>query len=304
MGRSLRIGTAFGIGLYVHWSFLIIPFLAVVSGAGDGLGGVLLSTGFALGVFGCVLLHELGHALMARSFGIGTRDITLFPIGGVARLERMSEHPGEEIAIAVAGPLVNVVIVAGLWFGLALAGLSPAASANIQTHGPLLDRLLILLLSANIMLVLFNLIPAFPMDGGRVFRALLALGLGRLRGTEIAVAVSKVLAVIFIAAGILGVVPIIGVHVSPFLAVIGLFIMVAGNQELAMLRYQEYRRRSPMTIDNVPTVLPADGAVEPLRPSRPDFSGFLWDPRAGAWIEWRDGRAVGATYVNRPASQW
>src|SRR5436305_2617814 len=125
MGRSLRIGTAFGIGLYVHWSFLIIPLLAISSTWRAGLDQVLLGTGLVFGLFGCVLLHELGHALMARKFGIGTRDITLLPIGGVARLERMSEHPGEEIAIAVAGPLVNVVIAAGLWFVMTVAGLSP-----------------------------------------------------------------------------------------------------------------------------------------------------------------------------------
>src|SRR5438270_7919071 len=125
MGRSLRIGTAFGIGLYVHWTFLIIPLLAIFSGAGAGLDGIAFTLIFVLGVFGCVILHELGHALMARSFGIGTRDITLLPIGGVARLERMGERPGEEIAIAIAGPLVNVVIAAGLWFVMTVAGLSP-----------------------------------------------------------------------------------------------------------------------------------------------------------------------------------
>jgi Zn-dependent protease len=296
MGRSLRIGTAFGIGLYVHWTFLVIPLFAIITGAGGGLGGVLFSTGLAFGVFGCVLLHELGHALMARSFGIGTRDITLLPIGGVARLERMSEHPGEEIAIAVAGPLVNVVIAAGLWLGLTLAGLSPFALAGHMLRLPLPEQLLLMLLSTNIILVLFNLIPAFPMDGGRVFRAVLSYPFGRLRGTEIAVAVSKVLAVLFIGAGILGVVPGTAIHVTPFLAVIGLFVMVAGNQELSMLRYQQQRRFQP-TIDH-PPMIPADGPAYPAPPAQPHFSGFTWDPRAGAWIEWRDGQAVGATYVN------
>src|SRR5213079_1630922 len=110
---------------------------------------------------------------MARTFGIDTRDITLLPIGGVARLERMSEHPGEEIAIAVAGPLVNVVIAAGLWLGLALSGLSLAAAGEVLLYGPLADRLLVSLFAAKIFLVIFNMVPAFPMDGGRVFRALL-----------------------------------------------------------------------------------------------------------------------------------
>jgi Zn-dependent protease len=171
MGRSLRIGTAFGIGLYLHWTFLVIPLIAVASGAsgpGSGLPQVALSIAFVFGLFGCVILHELGHALMARSFGIGTRDITLFPIGGVARLERMSDHPGEEIAIAIAGPLVNVVIAVGLWFGLELAGLSPVQMSAHLVGSPLVHQLLVQVLFANIMLVIFNMIPAFPMDGGRV----------------------------------------------------------------------------------------------------------------------------------------
>src|SRR4051812_19749936 len=181
MGRSLRIGSVFGIGLYVHWSFLLLLLFVAYAG---GLQSPVMSFGLIFGLFGCVLLHELGHALMARKFGIGTRDITLLPIGGVARLERMSEHPGEEIAIAVAGPLVNVVIAAVLWVGLELVGLSPWASAELLTYGgSLVDKLLVMLLSTNIMLVLFNMIPAFPMDGGRVFRAFLSIGFGRLRGT-------------------------------------------------------------------------------------------------------------------------
>jgi Zn-dependent protease len=300
MGRSWRIGTAFGIGLYVHWSFLIIPLLAVTSTWRNGADAVMLSTGLVFGLFGCVLLHELGHALMARRFGIETRDITLLPIGGVARLERMSEHPGEEIAIAAAGPFVNVVIAAGLWLGMELAGISPWASGELMEFGTLADRLLVLTLGANIMLVVFNMIPAFPMDGGRVFRALLSIGFGRLRGTEIAVAVAKVIAVIFVGVGILSFVGVM--NWSPFLAVIGLFLMAAGNQELAMLRYQDQRRRYQMTLDQPPVVRPVEEPLQPVAPPQAGFSGFTWDPRAGAWVEWRDGRPVGATYVNRAGS--
>jgi Zn-dependent protease len=302
MGRSLRIGTAFGIGLYVHWTFLIIPLFAILGGAGAGLDSVIYTLTFVGGVFGCVLLHELGHALMARSFGIGTRDITLLPIGGVARLERMSEQPGEEIAIAIAGPLVNVVIAGGLAVGLFFGGISPELWTQSMLHGPLGERLLLSLLGTNVFLVLFNLIPAFPMDGGRVFRALLSYGLGRLRGTEVAVAVSKVLALLFIGAGILGRVPGTGLEVSPFLAVIGLFVMVAGNQELAMLRYQARQRGRTMTIDQPPLVAPVHPIVN-LMPPQPNFSGFLWDPHAGAWVEWRNGQVVSATYVNGAGPQ-
>jgi Zn-dependent protease len=286
VGRSLRIGTAFGIGVYVHWTFLLIVFLALASAAsGD------LVTAFAIiPVFGCIVLHELGHALMARSYGIGTRDITLLPIGGVARLEQMIERPSEEVAIAVAGPLVNVVIAVGLGVGMALSG--------NWTHfdGSLAAKLTVTLLVWNVVMVLFNLIPAFPMDGGRVLRAVLAMGLGRLRGTEIAVGVSKVLAVLFIAVGVTSLMPGLSLpYSSPFLAVIGLFVLVAGDQELAMLRYQSRPRASRLTIDQPPAVLPVQ---PPVHPAQPEFSGFIWDPRAGAWIEWRNGQMVGATYVN------
>jgi Zn-dependent protease len=302
MGRSLRIGSVFGIGLHIHWSFLIVPFVALTSTWGSGAEAVLLSLGLVFGLFGCVLLHELGHALMARRFGIQTRDITLLIIGGVARLERMSEHPGEEIAIAVAGPLVNVVIAAGLWLGMDLAGMSPWASGELMEYGTVADKLMVLLLGANIMLVLFNMIPAFPMDGGRVFRALLSIAFGRLRGTELAVAVAKVIAVVFVGVGVLSFVGVL--NWSPFLAVIGLFLMVAGNQELAMLRYQDQRRRYRMTLDEPPTVRPADEPLQPVYPPQAGFSGFTWDPRAGAWIEWRDGQPVGARYVNRAGTSW
>ncbi|HEY1377488.1 MAG TPA: site-2 protease family protein [Gemmataceae bacterium] len=300
MGRSLRIGSAFGIGLYVHWTFLLIVLLAVSM----GLQGEFAQALAVLPLFGCILLHELGHALMARTFGIGTRDITLLPIGGVARLERMSEHPGEEIAIAVAGPLVNVVIAAGLWFGMELAGLSPFAVNQLFAYRSVVDKFLVTLLASNILLVVFNLIPAFPMDGGRVFRALLSIGFGRLRGTEIAVGVSKVLAVGFILAGLTFFFPVGDFRMSPFLAVIGLFLMAAGNQELAMLRHQAMRRQPPAFGPEPPTVLPADEPMHPAAPPQPGFSGFTWDPRAGAWVEWRDGRVVGATYVNGAGRAW
>ncbi len=293
MGRSLRIGTAFGIGLYVHWSFLLIVLMAVST----GLAGDVATAIAVLPLFGCVLLHELGHALMARVYGIGTRDITLLPIGGVARLERMSDHPGEEIAIAIAGPMVNVVIAAGLWLGMSLAGIwLPHHLSSLS--GSVGEKVLMELLGWNIVMVLFNMIPAFPMDGGRVLRALLTIGFGRLRGTEIAVGISKMIAMLFILAGLTYFVPVNGYQLSPFLAIIGLFVVFVGNQELAMLRYQDRRRRYATTTDAIPTAMP----VYPAPPVQPNFSGFTWDGRVGAWIEWRDGRVVGATYVNGAGS--
>src|SRR5438876_7870065 len=126
MFRSWKLGTAFGIGIYIHWTFLLLVGFVLLSNRNLGAPQAVYAVAVLLAVFGCVVLHELGHALMARRFGIPTFDITLYPIGGVARLARMSDSPGEELAIAVAGPMVNVAIAAGLYAGMALAGLTPS----------------------------------------------------------------------------------------------------------------------------------------------------------------------------------
>jgi hypothetical protein len=171
-----------------------------------------------------------------------------------------------------------------------LAGVLHWSGEWLTFGGSITHQVLFYLLAWNIFMALFNLIPAFPMDGGRVLRAFLAMGFGQLRGTEIAVAISKVLAVGFIVVGFYW-------H-EFFLPVIGLFLMVAGSQELAMLRYQARQRSRPITIDQPPMVRPAEPTFSPAPPTQPNFSGFLWDARAVAWIEWRNGQAVGATYVN------
>lgn len=199
MLRSWRIGHAFGIGIYVHWSFLLTPGIVLYSNLTHGVNVAVFSVIFVLAVFGCVLLHELGHALMARRYGITTRDITLYPIGGVARLERMPEQPRAEVAIALAGPAVNVAIAGGLALGMYLSGRTIDNRWVASLSGQAFVQLL---LSANILLVLFNLIPAFPMDGGRVLRALLAMVTGRLRATEIAATLGVILAFTFMILGI------------------------------------------------------------------------------------------------------
>src|SRR5712671_5915556 len=170
MKWSIRIARIAGIDLKIHVTFLI--FLAWIAMSYYGSGGreaAIQGTLFVVLLFLCVLLHELGHALTAKSFGIRTPDITLLPIGGVARLERIPEEPKQELLIAIAGPLVNVAIAAVLIFVLkAQATFSDLQDLNTPRVG-----LLAKLATVNIGLVLFNLIPAFPMDGGRVLRALL-----------------------------------------------------------------------------------------------------------------------------------
>jgi Zn-dependent protease len=280
--RSWKLGRAFGIDLFVHWSFLLIPALAFYSQLDQGASAAIAGASVVFALFGCVLLHELGHALMARTFGIGTRDITLYPIGGVARLEGIPEKPFAEMAIAVAGPLVNVVIAAGLWLGFHLAGRS--FSVDTFAYGSLADGFLLQLFVLNIWLVIFNMIPAFPMDGGRVLRAALALFVDRLTATEAAVIISRLLAVGFIVwAAVSG---------SPMLAVIALFVFLAGAQELAFARRQHFQRAAERQYTR--TMQPAERFVTVDAGAPPGWSGFTWDAQAGVWIQWRNGQPIGA----------
>ncbi|MEX2381322.1 MAG: site-2 protease family protein, partial [Opitutales bacterium] len=175
MSWSLRLGSIAGIGIFVHWTFslIIIFVLLLYLGGGQPVGVALTGVLFVLGVFVCVVLHELGHALWARRYGIHTRDIILLPIGGVARLERMPEKPKEEFLVAMAGPAVNVVIAAILFLLLA-AFFIPVGGwerlsdelrvfAGVQEEGVPQNHFA-MLMWVNLFLVAFNLLPAFPMD--------------------------------------------------------------------------------------------------------------------------------------------
>jgi Zn-dependent protease/predicted transcriptional regulator len=219
---SFHIGTIAGIRLELHVTFLLfVAWVAFSQGITSGdpsraLNAVLLM----LLVFACVVLHELGHALAARRYGIRTRDIVLLPIGGVARLERMPERPSQEIVVAVAGPLVNVVIATGLVFLLKLLR-RPIGFESFDTG------MLETLLSVNVLMVLFNSIPAFPMDGGRVLRALLALRLPYVRATRIAAAVGQTFALLF---------GVVGFFYNPMLLFIALFVFLAASEERALVQ--------------------------------------------------------------------
>ena len=193
MGWSFAIGSVKGTVIRVHVTFLLfLLFIGFANLARGGAPAAAQSIVFILLLFLCVVLHEFGHVFTARRYGVQTPDVTLLPIGGVARLERVPEHPGQELLIALAGPAVNVVI-AGVLF-LALGGTRPADGVDMTDPGA---GMLYRLLAVNIFLAVFNLIPAFPMDGGRVLRALLAYKLGYARGTEIAAGVGQGVAFLF-----------------------------------------------------------------------------------------------------------
>jgi Zn-dependent protease/CBS domain-containing protein len=213
-----------GIPIRVHWTFAVLLVWVLFSGVAQGksLGSGIVSAAFMLAVFLCVLLHELGHAVVARGYGVRTRDITLLPIGGVASLERMPEKPSQELLIAVAGPLVNVVIAGVLFASLAWRESLPALLA-VNQPGFHLRHFLANLAAINAWLVLFNLIPAFPMDGGRVLRALLARRLGYLQATQLAARIGQGVAVVM---------ALVGMWTTPMLLLIALFVWIAGTAEL------------------------------------------------------------------------
>ena len=220
MKWSLRLGRVRGIPIQVHWTFLILIVWVVMIHASRGAGLLEIFDGVALvlAVFGCVVLHELGHALTAQRYGISTKDITLLPIGGVARLERLPEKPQEEFLVAVAGPAVNVVIAAVLWLALAAAGRLEPIAAVVDVRGGFVGQLMWI----NVLLVLFNLLPAFPMDGGRVLRSLLAIRLGHSRATAIAATVGQMMALLF---------GFVGLFSNPFLILIAIFVYLGAQAE-------------------------------------------------------------------------
>lgn len=200
MSWSFRIARVAGIEIKVHFTFLLIVILGAMQFSQYGIRGMLFGVVMILALFACVTLHELGHSVVAMKFGVPVREIILLPIGGVAMLARIPRRPAKELAIAVAGPLVNVVIAVAIALGLGInAALGRFHMDELVTaarSGPSAMLLMLWLLRANIALVLFNLIPAFPLDGGRMFRALLAMKMGHARATRVAVGVGQMLAVL------------------------------------------------------------------------------------------------------------
>src|ERR671918_26901 len=232
MGWSLPIFRIAGIQLRIHVTFLLlIGWLAFGYYAEGGSAVAASRVIFILLLFVCVVLHEFGHAFAAKAFGINTPDITLLPIGGVARLERMPEEPVQELIIAVAGPMVNVVIALGLF----VAGGSQALVNPSAVEG---GGFIAQLMTINILLVLFNLLPAFPMDGGRVLRALLAIRMSYARATQVAATIGQGFAFVF---------GFIGLLWNPFLIFIALFVYIGASQEAALAQMKDVSRRFPVS---------------------------------------------------------
>lgn len=223
MRWSYNLGTIAGIPVRVHATFALLLGWVALTHVLQGQGIEQIASGLALilSIFACVVLHELSHALTARRFGIGTRDITLLPIGGVARLERMPEKPTQELLVAVAGPVMSFGIAAALFAIQALLG-GPVALHDLHVvGGPFLTKLMWI----NVMLAVFNLLPAFPMDGGRVLRAALALRMDRGRATDIAARAGQGIALVLGALGLFS---------NPFLVIIAVFIWMGAKSEASL----------------------------------------------------------------------
>lgn len=250
MKWSWKIGEFAGIGVYMHATFLLLIGWVALSGwlTGRTLAAALAGVAFILALFGCVVLHEYGHALTARRYGIKTRDITLLPIGGVARLERMPDEPWQELRVALAGPAVNLAIAAALLIGLLATGSLASFSLGTMTDGSFVGRLL----SINLSLALFNLIPAFPMDGGRVLRALLATRLDYTRATQAAVTLGQGIALVF---------GFIGLFTNPLLVFVALFVWMGAGQEAGVVQARSALGGIPVTramLTDFQTVSPHD----------------------------------------------
>lgn len=231
MGWSWRVARLFGIDVYVHFTFvLLLVYVGVMHYlAHHDLVEALFGVVMMLLLFTIVVLHELGHALTARQFGIRTLDIILLPIGGVARLERIPEKPGQELLVAIAGPAVNVILASLLL--AAFVGLTGDAAGLLElpksVTATTLPAMLHWLFWVNVWLVLFNLLPAFPMDGGRVLRAILAMNMEYSRATDIAARIGQGMAVLF---------GLLGLLFNPLLLFIALFVWIGAQQEAAMAR--------------------------------------------------------------------
>ena len=224
MRWSFKVASVAGTEVRIHLTFLLfVAWIGFSYYQVEGLPGAVQGVLFILSLFACVLLHEFGHAFAARGFGIATPDITLLPIGGVARLTRIPDKPWQELVVAIAGPLVNVVIAAALIFVVH----SSAELEHLQYLESPRVELLSKLASVNVMLVLFNLIPAFPMDGGRILRALLAMAMPYAQATQVAAWIGQGLAVVFGIFGLFG---------NPLLIFIAFFIFAGAQQEAAIAR--------------------------------------------------------------------
>lgn len=230
MKLSLYLGKYKNVKVFIHWTFSLLLLWIIISSLRQGIPGIdiLWTIIFVLALFCCVVLHEFGHALAAQKYGIQTKDIVLYPIGGIARLEKLPEDPKQELWVAIAGPLVNVGIFLILSAVLSFTGFNIESLEEIKINP---TTIILYLASANLILAVFNLIPAFPMDGGRILRAFLAIRLPRAQATQIAGGIGQFLAIFFIFFGLFN---------NPILVLIGIFIFLGAAAEVSHTQQESF----------------------------------------------------------------
>jgi Zn-dependent protease/CBS domain-containing protein len=255
MGGAFKIGRFSGIDVRVHWTFLLLlAFFAFIGYQASGsLVGAVTAAITIVALFFCVLLHEFGHSLVAQRLGIEIHSITLLPIGGVSNLESLPEKPADEVKISFAGPLVSVVL-ALMFFGVGLLlGAVPSTPTDLFTGFGSVGQFFFYLGYLNAVLAVFNLLPAFPLDGGRILRGLLATRLGAVRATDVASVVGQVFAAAFFLIGLLG--------GDILLALVAVFIFFGASGEAQMVKQRELTRG--LTVSDVMGTKPLTETVTP-----------------------------------------
>lgn len=230
MKFSLYLGSYKNVKVFIHWTFSLLLLWIIISNLRQGMPmiDIFWVILFVLALFACVVMHEFGHALTAQRYGIQTKDIVLYPIGGVARLEKLPEDPKQELWVAFAGPLVNIALFIVLSTILSFTGFNIESLEELKIRP---DTFLLYIASANLILALFNLLPAFPMDGGRVLRAFLSIKLPRAKATQIAGGIGQFLAIFFVFFGLFN---------NPILVLIGIFIFLGAGAEVAHTQQESF----------------------------------------------------------------
>lgn len=227
MFKSFRIGKLFNIPIYLHWSLLFLPLVVISQSQEESITSMIWQLLLFISLFVCVLMHEYGHALTARRYGVKTVDIILSVIGGVARLTKLPKKPWQELVVAAAGPAVNVVIAALVYLFLWITGSEPFPSRALDG-----TNFLQFFALANLVLVVFNLVPAFPMDGGRMLRAALNIKLSRVRATFIAMITGQIIAIITAAAALYS-----GYYVMVLIAI---FVFISAGAEYRGIKQEAF----------------------------------------------------------------
>jgi len=287
MTRALTLGTILGCDLRLHWSWPLLPVgAAAYSLAVLPWPQAMFQVLLLLAMYLCVAAREAVQLLAARSLGLGTRDVTLYPFWAVGRPTRLSERPWQENYIAATGPVFLALVATVLGGGLSLAGRSVWGFPQ-GVPEPTVGAFFVHLFWANVLLAALHCLPLLPLDGGRVFRASLAMTASRLQATEVAAALGTFGAAILLVAAILW-------FKSPLMGVTAILLYLGAQEDLGTTRYFAGIRHERGEGGPTPAVMvPMDQIVTAdCRPSEVNFTGFTWNARARLWIEWRDGQAV------------